>query len=404
MASDLGKFAAWGHHYFTFPKLEGELGPHMTFEGKPVLTWSLNNYLGLANHPEIRKVDAEASEQWGLAYPMGSRMLSGNTDYHEQFEDEVSEFFGKEATFLMNFGYQGVYSMIHALTDHRDVIVYDQLSHACIVDGCLVSSAKRFVFAHNDMEQLDDRLQKAERIVQKTGGGILVITEGVFGMKGDLGKLDEIVAMKERYSFRLLVDDAHGFGVMGETGQGTGEHLGVMDQIDLNFSTFAKSLAGIGAFVSGDAKVIQYLKYNTRSQIYAKSLPMPMVIGGLKRFEMLRNMPELRANLWKVVKALQAGLRERGFNIGVTQSPVTPVYLPGETNVAYHLVRDMRSNYGIFLSVVTYPVIEKGGFMLRIIPTASHTLEDVERTLNAFTEIREKLDKGEYSKELAFLV
>ena len=399
MASLLGKFAEKGHHYFTFPKLEGELGPHMTFMGKEMLTWSLNNYLGLANHPEIRKVDGEAAAKWGLAYPMGSRMLSGNTSLHEEFEDRVSAFIGKESTFLMNFGYQGMASIVQALAGHRDVIVYDQLSHACIIDGCLMSPAKRFVFAHNDMEQFEDRLKKAQRVAEKNGGGILVVTEGVFGMKGDLGKLDEIVAFKEKYNFRLVVDDAHGFGVMGKTGIGTAEHFGVMDKVDLNFSTFAKALAGIGAFVSGDEKVITYLKYNLRSQIYAKSLPMPMVEGGMKRLDMLINMPELRENLWAVVKALQNGLRERGFDIGITESPVTPVYLKGGTAEAARITVDLRSNYGIFLSVVTYPVIEKGKMIYRVIPTASHTLEDVERTLNAFTEIREKMNRGVYQTD-----
>ena len=311
MQADLGQFAQVGHGYFTFPKLEGEIAPWMTFRGKKVLTWSLNNYLGLCNHPEIREVDAQAAKDWGLGYPMGSRMLTGNTDVHERFEREVSEFMGKEDAYLLNFGYQGIVSIVSALVDRRDVIVYDQLAHACIMDGMMMTPAKRFMYRHNDMEQFEDRLKKARRIVEKTGGGILVITEGVFGMKGDLGQLDEIVKFKEEYNFRLLVDDAHGFGVMGEKGIGTGEHLGVQDQIDVLFCTFAKSMASIGAFVCGDKRVIHYLRYNMRSQIYAKSLPMPLAVGALKRLEMLKNAPAMRKQLWDVVNTLQNGLRER---------------------------------------------------------------------------------------------
>lgn len=398
MNSDLGQFAKVGHGYFTFPKLEGELAPRMKFNGKEVLTWSLNNYLGLGNHPEVREVDAKAAADYGLAYPMGSRMLTGNTSKHEEFEDKVSEFMGKEATFLLNFGYQGILSIIPAITDRKDVIVYDQLSHACIIDGMMLSLAKRFVFRHNDMDQFEDRLKKAKKIVEKTGGGILVITEGVFGMKGDMGRLADIVKFKEEYNFRLLVDDAHGFGVMGPNGKGAAEEQGVLDQMDLYFSTFAKSLAGIGAFVSGDANIINFLKYNLRSQIYAKSLPMPMVIGGLKRLDMLMNEPEHREKLWNVVKMLQGGLRERGYDLGVTESPVTPVYLKGGTDEAANLIVDLRENYGIFVSVVTYPVVEKGELMLRMICTASHTEEDVKETLNAFDECSAKLAAGAYKK------
>jgi len=398
MKTDLGQYAEYGHGYLSFPKLEGEIGPYMKFRGKTVLNWSLNNYLGLANHPEVRQADAEAGEKYGMAYPMGSRMLTGNSIYHEQFEKEVSEFVQKEDSFLMNFGYQGCVSIIQALTDRNDVIVYDQLSHACILDGMSLSLAKRFVFAHNNMEQFEDRLKKATRIVEKTGGGILVITEGVFGMKGDTGRLDLIAAFKEKYNFRLMVDDAHGFGVMGKTGIGTGEMYGVQDKIDVLFNTFAKSMAGIGAFVSGDAKVIRFLKYNLRSQIYAKSLPMPMVIGALKRLELLRTKPELRENLWNVVNAIQGGFRERGFYIGERGTPVTPVYLKGGPNEAMNLVYDLRENYDLFVSVVTYPVIEKGAIILRIIPTAVHTMADVEKTLNIFSEVREKLNSGEYAK------
>jgi glycine C-acetyltransferase len=403
MQTDLAKYAAVGHGYLSFPKLEGEIGPRMHFQGKDVLCWSLNNYLGLANHPEVRKADADAAAQYGLAAPMGSRMLTGNTNYHEQFERDASEFVQKEDTFLLNYGYQGILSIIPAITDRRDVIVYDQLSHACIIDGMMLSLAKRFVYAHNDMAQLEDRLQKAMRITEQTGGGILLITEGVFGMKGDTGKLDEICKLKEKYPFRILLDDAHGFGVMGKTGAGTGEHFGVQDQIDLYFTTFAKSMALIGAFVSGERKIIQFLRYNLRSQIYAKSMPMPIVIGALKRLELLRTRPELRENLWNVVRNLQNGLKERGFDIGITNSPVTPVYMKGTDIEAMHVVRDLREIHRVFVSGVTYPVVEKGVIMLRLIPTAIHTQEDIDYTLKAFEDIAQKLQTGYYAGKMPVL-
>lgn len=394
-----------GHHYFAFPKLEGELGPRMTFRGKEVLNWSLNNYLGLANHPEIRQVDAEAAEQWGLAYPMGARMMSGNSDLHEQLEKELAEFVSKEDAFLLNYGYQGVMSAIEAVVDHRDVIVYDAESHACLIDGIRLHKAKMgdyYKFNHNDMASLEKNLQRATRRVAETGGSILVITEGVFGMSGKVGSLDEIVALKDRYEFRLLVDDAHGFGTMGETGAGVGEMLGCQDGIDLYFSTFAKSMAAIGAFIAGDHDIIMYLKYNMRSQTYAKALPMPYVVGGLKRLEMVRRSSELRDKLWENVHALQSGLRERGFNIGETTSPVTPVFLQniegGVAEVAA-LTIDLRENMGVFCSIVVYPVVPKGTIMLRIIPTASHSLDDVAYTLDAFSKMGEKLAKGFYRQK-----
>jgi len=396
MQTDLGQFAAIGHGYVAFPKLEGDVGPWMKYRGKDVLVWSLNSYLGLANHPEIREIDRQAAGDYGLAYPMGSRMLTGNSDNHEHFEAQAAEFMQKEDAFLMNFGYQGCVSIVQTLTDRRDVIVYDQLSHACIMDGMNLSLAKRLVYKHNDMEQLEARLQRAQKIVEKTGGGILIITEGVFGMTGTLGKLDDVCALKEKYGARLFVDDAHGFGVMGATGIGTGEHFGVQDKIDVLFNTFAKSMAGFGAFVCGDEKVITYLKYNMRSQIYAKSLCMPMTVGAIKRLEMLRTMPELRSNLWKIVNALQSGLKERGFSIGNTQSPVTPVYLSGEPQEAIGIMVDLRENHKIFASGVAYPVVERGVVLLRLIPTAAHRMEDVEYTLEAFEKIRENLDRGAY--------
>jgi glycine C-acetyltransferase len=393
----LGQYADRIHGYFAFPKLEGEISSRMKFRGKEKLVWSLNNYLGLANHPEVRKADADAAAQYGLALPMGARMMSGQSDLHEQLEGELAEFMGKEATYLLNYGYQGMVSIIDAMVDRKDVIVYDSESHACIVDGVRLHLGKRFVFPHNNIENLKKQLERATKIVEETGGGILVITEGVFGMSGDLGKLDEIVALKKQYNFRLFVDDAHGFGTMGKTGAGVGEHLGVNDGIDIYFGTFAKSMASIGAFVASTKEVIYYLMYNMRSQIFAKSLPMPLVVGALKRLELVRNHPELRERLWIITRALQNGLRERGFNLGNTQSPVTPVFLSGETSEGTNLAYDLRENHNIFCSIVGYPVVPKGVIIIRIIPTAVHTLEDVEYTLNAFTKIKENLDAGKYA-------
>lgn len=393
----LGQYMEKAHGYYAFPKLEGEISNKMIFRGKERLVWSLNNYLGLANHPEVRKADAEAAAKWGLAYPMGARMMSGQTKYHEQLERELAEFVSKEAAYLLNFGYQGMVSIIESIVNRKDVIVYDSEAHACIIDGMRHHFGKRFVFPHNNMQNLEKELIRATRLAETTGGGILVITEGVYGMAGDLGKLKEIVELKKKYNFRLLVDDAHGFGTMGKTGAGTGEHLGVQDGIDLYFGTFAKSMAGIGGFIASEKIVIQYLTYNMRSQIYAKSLPMPMVIGALKRLELIRTRHELREKLWTVVKKLQSGLRERGFDLGNTESPVTPVFFKGEVSEATQLTVDLRENYNIFCSIVVYPVVPKDVIMLRLIPTAVHTLEDVEYTLNAFSDIKRNLLEGKYS-------
>ncbi|HLU89382.1 MAG TPA: aminotransferase class I/II-fold pyridoxal phosphate-dependent enzyme [Cyclobacteriaceae bacterium] len=398
----LGKHAEISEGYFTFPKLEGEIAPRMKFRGREVLTWSLNNYLGLANHPEVRKADEEAAKKWGAGYPMGARIMSGNTDLHEKLERNLAEFVSKESAYLLNYGYQGIMSVIDALIDRKDVIVYDGECHACIIDALRMHMGKRFVYPHNDMVSLEKQLQRAQRLTSESGGGILVITEGVFGMTGNMGNLKEITKLKEKYFFRLLVDDAHGFGTMGETGAGAGEAQGVQDQIDLYFSTFAKSMASIGAFIAGDEEIIRYLKYNMRSQIFAKSLPMLIVEGGLKRLEMLRTRPELKDNLWKVVRALQGGLKEKGFSIGTTTSPVTPVVLNGTVGEAATLSKDLRENHNIFCSVVIYPVVPKGMIILRLIPTASHTIEDVRETISAFEAIKEKLSSGYYrSTELA---
>lgn len=397
MQRDLGQYARIGHGYTTFPKLTGPIGPKMNFRGNEVLVWSLNNYLGLANHPEVRKADAEAAAEYGFAYPMGSRMLTGNSDYHEQFERMAADFMEKEDAFLVNFGYQACASAIEALTDRRDVIVYDQLSHACIIDGMNQSLAKRFVFRHNDIEQLEDRLQKAQRITAQTGGGILVVTEGVFGMKGDMGRLDEIVKLKQKYDFSIFIDDAHGFGIMGAKGQGVAEHYGVQKDIDVIFCTFAKSMAMIGAFIAADAKVINFLRYNMRSQIYAKALPLALTIGAIKRLELLRDRHELRQQLWDVTNAIQNGLKERGFEVGDGGTPVTPVHFRGGLGEMVQVIRDIRENYKVFMSGVTYPVIERGELILRIIPTAAHNLAHVDYTLDVFTQVREKLQRKEYA-------
>jgi glycine C-acetyltransferase len=393
----LGKYYESAHGYYMFPKLEGDISNKMNFTGKERLVWSLNNYLGLANHPEVRKTDAEAAARFGLAYQMGARMMSGQTVYHEQFEKEVAEFVGKEAAYLLNYGYQGMVSLIQTLVDRKDVIVYDSEAHACIIDGMLLHFGKRFVYPHNNMQNLEKQLQRATKITQETGGGILVITEGVYGMAGDLGNLREIVGLKKKYDFRLLVDDAHGFGTMGKTGRGTGEQLGVQDEIDIYFATFAKAFAGIGGFIASDKDIIKFLMYNLRSQVYAKSLPVAMTIGALKRLEILRNEPQHREKLWTIVNALQKGLREKGFNIGKTESPVTPVYFTGGVSEATQITYELREKYNIFCSIVIYPVVPKDVIMLRLIPTAVHTLEDVEYTIEAFAKVKQKLDDGQFS-------
>ena len=392
----IGQYMSAVHGYFAFPKLEGEIGPYMRFRGKEVLNWSLNNYLGLANHPEVRLADINGATEFGLAAPMGARMMSGQTKYHEQLERELAEFVGKEDTFLLNFGYQGMISIIDCLLTPRDVVVYDAESHACIIDGLRMHKGKRFVYGHNDRESLCKQLCHATHLAEEQRGGVLVITEGVFGMKGDLGILDTIVKLKEEFSFRLLVDDAHGFGTMGRGGRGTADHFGVTEDVDVLFSTFAKSMAGFGAFVSGKRWLINLLRYNMRSQLYAKLLPMPMVIGALKRLELIRNHPEYQEKLWDITHSLQDGLRKNGFDIGVTQSPVTPVYMRGGNEEGTNLIVDLRENYGIFCSIVIYPVIPKGEIILRLIPTAAHTMADVERTIEAFKAVRDKFESGYY--------
>lgn len=397
----IGQHRERAHGYFAFPKLEGEIGSRMNFRGKEVIVWSLNNYLGLANHPEVRKMDADAAKEFGLASPMGARMMSGNTNHHEQLERELAEFEQKEDAILLNFGYQGIMSTIDALCGRHDIIVYDAESHACIIDGLRLHPGHRYVFKHNDLEDFEKQMERSAALIEKQkAGGILVITEGVFGMAGDQGKLKEIVALKSKYDFRLLVDDAHGFGTLGKTGAGAGEEQDCQDGIDLYFSTFAKSMASIGAFLAGPRTIIDYIRYNIRSQIFAKSLPMPIVFGNLKRLDMLRTMPELKEKLWSNAMKLQKGLKERGFDIGNTDSVVTPIYMKGGVEEATAMVMDLRENYGIFCSIVVYPVIPKGHIIYRLIPTAAHTDEDIERTLTAFSETKAKLDEGSYKVEV----
>ena len=394
----LGKWASVAEGYFVFPKLEGQISNRMKFNGKEVITWSVNDYLGLSNHPEVREIDAQAARDYGSAYPMGARMMSGHTEIHEKLEEELAEFVNKESAYVLNFGYQGILSTVETLVSKNDVIVYDIDSHACIVDGVRLHVGKRFTFQHNDIESLEKNLERAKKIIEKTGGGILVISEGVFGMRGEQGKLKEIVDLKKKYDFRLLVDDAHGFGTLGATGAGAGEEQGVQDEIDVYFATFAKSMASTGAFIAGSHDVIKFLKYNMRSQMFAKSLQMQLVVGARKRLHLLKTKPELRKKLWSNVNLLQNGLKERGFDIGTTKSCVTPVFLKGDVPEAMVLVKDLREKFNIFCSIVVYPVIPKGLILLRLIPTTTHTKDDIEQTLNAFESIREKLQNGTYKK------
>ena len=394
----LGKWASVAEGYFVFPKLEGQISNSMKFNGKEVITWSVNDYLGLSNHPEVREIDAQAAKDYGSAYPMGARMMSGHTEIHEKLEEELAEFVNKESAYVLNFGYQGILSTVETLVSKNDVIVYDIDSHACIVDGVRLHVGKRFTFQHNDIESLEKNLKRAEKIIEKTGGGILVISEGVFGMRGEQGKLKEIVDLKKKYDFRLLVDDAHGFGTLGATGAGAGEEQGVQDEIDVYFATFAKSMASTGAFIAGSHDVIKFLKYNMRSQMFAKSLQMQLVVGARKRLHLLKTKPELRKKLWSNVNLLQNGLKDRGFDIGTTKSCVTPVFLKGDVPEAMVLVKDLREKFNIFCSIVVYPVIPKGLILLRLIPTTTHTKDDIEETLNAFESIREKLQNGTYKK------
>src|SRR5258706_46103 len=395
----IGQHAKDSHGYFTFPKLEGDIGAHMIFRGKQCLVWSLNNYLGLANHPEVRKTDAEAAAQYGMGSPMGARMMSGNTDWHEKLEAELSDFEKKEDTILLNYGYQGMVSAIDCLVDRRDVIVYDSESHACIIDGVRLHMGKRFVYAHNDIENLEKQLERATRLTDETGGAILLITEGVFGMSGDMGRVADIVALKKKYQFRLFLDDAHGFGTMGKTGAGAHEEQGVMDGVDIYFGTFAKSMASIGGFFFNTAQVGVNPRFYMRLQNFSKSMPHPFGIGAFKHLQMLPTPPQPKKNLRENVNSPPNRVKEAGFDIGKTQSPVTPVFLNGTIGEATKLIYDMRENYNIFCSMVVYPVVPKGIILLRLIPTAVHTVEDVNYTIDAFRKAYVKLKAGEYASD-----
>lgn len=394
----IGQYYDQAAGYYMYPRLEGELGPHMIFNGKPVLNWSLNNYLGLANHPEVRKEDARAAAEWGLAYPMGARMMTGHTRYHEKLERIFADFEKKEDAFLFNFGYQGIFSAIDSLVTRHDVIVYDAECHACLLDGVRLHIGSKYKYRHNNIDDCDKVLARACAEAEAQGGGVLLITEGVFGMTGALGKLDKIVGLKQKYNFRIFIDDAHGFGLCGPHGRGTSEQLGVMDGIDLYIGAFAKSMASIGGFIAGPRSVINYLRYNMRSQMYAKALPMPLVLGNIKRMEII-DSPEgddLRRKCWAITHAIQDGFRKEGFDIGEAEACVTPVHIKGGTAQATKMAKDLRENYGIFCSMVIYPVIPKGMVIFRIVSTAAHTMEDVEETLAAFKAIKMKLDAGEY--------
>jgi len=387
--------------YYTFPKLTGDIGPRMKFQGDEKIVWSINSYLGLANHPEVRKADTEIAAKYGFSYPMGSRIMSGHTDKHEQLERELATAVNKKAAYVLNFGYQGIMSVIDCMLDRHDVLVYDAEGHACIVDGARLHAGKRFAYRFNDLESFEKNLERAAKITAKTGGGILVVTEGVFGMRGVQGKLKEMIALKEKHPYTLLVDDAHGFGAMGPTGGGTDEEQGCQDGVDIYFSTFAKSMAGIGAFVAtNEPQIIEFLRYNARSQAFAKSLPMVYVEGTLKRLQMMRDMPELREKLWENVRKLQNGLMERGLNIGTCNTPVTPVYLKASPVQAANLIGDLRENYKIFCSLVMYPVIPKGMLLLRLIPTSAHTDAEIYPTLDALEAVAGKLENGDYDTEL----
>ena len=399
----LSRHAATIEGYFSFPKLEGPIGPRMGLNGREMVCWSLNNYLGLSNHPEVREADAAAAAEYGMGYPMGSRLMSGDTELHDELERQLSEFVGKEATMLLNFGYQGAFSIVDALLDRHDAVVYDKDVHACTYDGIRMQTCHRFSFRNNDLAHLEKQLIRATEATEKSGGGILVLIEGVYGMGGHQGKVAEVVALKEKYNFRLLLDDAHGFGVLGETGAGTGEAQGCQDGVDLYYSTFTKSMSTMGAFISGGLEILEHMKYTVRSQVFSKTIPMPVIVGALKRLDMIRTRPELRERLWKNVHSLQAGLYDHGFLDGniLGESCITPVFLKHDDYVeSVAMVCDLRDAYGIFTSIMVYPVVPKGTMMLRLTATALHTERDIDETLHGFTKVREKLAAGFYSDAL----
>ncbi len=386
--SPLGPFTSEGYGYYTFPRLEGPLGPEMKFNGKDMVVWSINDYLGIGSNEEIKKVDTEATAKYSLSAPMGARLMTGNSTEHEALEEELAEFIHKPEAMLLNYGYQGIMSVIHSLVDRNDFLIYDELSHACIVDGKQLSMADKSVFKHNDIESFKKQLYRAAA-KKKDNSSILVVTEGVFGMTGDLGILPEIIELKKEVPFRLLVDDAHGFGTLGEDGSGTGTHLGCQDGIDIYFGTFAKAAALIGAFVASEPRVIKFLRANARSQIFAKSLPLPIVVTARKRLELIKNHPEWRETLWKNTIKLREGLQKIGYNVLPSESPVTPVLTQGSTDLCTAIMRKLREEHGVFVSGVAYPVVPRGIVLIRLIPTAAHNDAHIEKTLVAFEAIKE---------------
>lgn len=390
----LGEFTSDGYGYYTFPRLEGPLGPVMKFNGKDVVVWSINDYLGIGGREDVRKFDGEMAARHGLSTPMGARLMTGNTTQHEKLEEELADFVHKPSALLLNYGYQGIMSVIHALVDRNDFLIYDELSHACIVDGKQLAMAEKFVYKHNDIESLEKQLERAHRKA-KPDSSILVVTEGAFGMTGDLGNLEEIVALKDKYPFRLLVDDAHGVGTMGEDGSGTGTHLGCHEGIDIYFGTFAKAFALIGAFVATEERVKEFLKANVRSQIFAKSVPLPIVESVRKRLKMIRNNPEWRDQLWENTKKLRQGLIDIGYNVMPAECPVTPVLTKGSTEVCQDIMRKLREDHGIFVSGVAYPVVPKGTVLIRLIPTAAHNDEHIKKTLKGFRAIKDVIIPSE---------
>lgn len=397
----LGEFTSDGYGYYTFPKLEGPLGPVMKFNGKDVVVWSINDYLGVGGKKEVLEYDAKVTKKYGLSAPMGARLMTGNSTKHEELEKELADFAHKPSALLLNYGYQGIMSVIHALVDRNDFLIYDELSHACIVDGKQLAMADKSVFKHNDIKSFEKQLKRAHRR-SKSDSSVLVVTEGAFGMTGDLGILKEMIALKEKYPFRLLVDDAHGLGTMGEDGSGTGTHLGCQEGIDIYFGTFAKAFALIGAFVATDERVVEFLKANVRSQIFAKSVPMPIVESARKRLELIRKHPEWREQLWKNTRKLRQGLKDIGYHVMPAECPVTPVLTQGSTDLCQLIMRKLREEHGVFVSGVTYPVVPKGTVLIRLIPTAAHTDEHIQKTLEGFEAIKDVvLGSGKQEKMTA---
>ncbi|MCH9633796.1 MAG: 8-amino-7-oxononanoate synthase/2-amino-3-ketobutyrate coenzyme A ligase [Chlamydiae bacterium] len=381
-------------NYYAQPILEGPLGPHMTFNGQKMIVWSINDYLGLAGHPEPTARAKEVLEAFGTAYPMGARLMSGFTQNHQTFEAKLAKFAQKESALLFNYGYLGVLGVITSIMGPRDTVIIDHDSHACIVDGAKLATTRRNqfrVFRHNDMDHLEKILKS---INQDRKGGILIVTDGIYGMTGEVAPLKEICALKEKYNARLLVDDAHGIGIMGATGRGTGEHLGVQDKIDLYFSTFAKCFAGIGGFVAGDKEIIEHITWNARPVIFAKNLPLIYSDSLSATLDVIEREPERREKLWEIATYMQRRFKEEGFDIGNTTSPITPVFLSiSGLEAIKDAIHILREEFHIFASGVMYPVVPRGVFLLRLVPSCRHTFDDVNKTIEAFIQIKERIIK-----------